>query len=50
MWSRLTKAVEILRKRPSDVIDAIMQQLISNYGVMGSILKDNGGEFTGEEI
>lgn len=50
MWSRLTKAVEIGRKKPGEVINAIMQYWVANFEVMGSILNDNGGEFTGEEI
>ena len=50
MWSRLTKAKVISRKKPSMVIDAIMQEWVANFGVMSAILNDNGGEFTGEEI
>lgn len=50
MWSRLTKAKVISRKKPANVIDAIMQEWVANFGVMGAILNDNGGEFTGEEI
>ena len=50
MWSRLTVAVVIPRKKPSDVIEAIMQKWVAVYGVMTALLSDNGGEFTGEEM
>lgn len=50
MWSRLTVAAVIERKRPSEVVDAVMKKWVAHYGVMGAILNDNGGEFTGAEI
>ena len=43
MWSRYTISVFINRKRPSDVINALMHQLVGVFGVMGSIMTDNGG-------
>ena len=50
MWSRMTVATYITRKKPSDVIDMIMQKWVANFGVMKAILNDNGGEFTGSEM
>lgn len=50
MWSRLTVSTQINRKKPSDVIEGIMQNWVAYYGVPGSILNDNGGEFTSDEI
>lgn len=50
MWSRLTVAAVIPRKRPSDVVNAIMQKWVAVYGTMECILNDNGGEFTGSEL
>ena len=50
MYSRYTQSVFISRKRTTDVIDAIMSNWVGVFGVMGGLLTDNGGEFTGEEI
>ena len=50
MWSRLTVSVEIRRKTPSDVVEAIMEKWIAYFGVMEAILNDNGGEFSSDEI
>ena len=50
MWSRLTISCFIDRKKPREVIDKLMEKWIAYYGVMGAVLNDNGGEFTGEEI
>lgn len=50
MWSRLTISVFIKDKRPKTIVDCILQHWIgAGYGLMGSILTDNGGEFTSEE-
>ena len=49
MWSRYTVSVLINRKRPSNVIDALMQRWVAVFGVMGSIMTDNGGEFSSDE-
>lgn len=50
MWSRLTIAAVIPRKKPGDVVNMIMQKWVAHYGVMKAILNDNGGEFTGAEM
>ena len=50
MYSRLTISCFISRKKPCEVIDKIMEKWIGYFGVMKSILNDNGGEFTGQEI
>ena len=50
MWSRLTISCFIDRKKPKEVINMLMEKWIAYYGVMGAVLNDNGGEFTGEEI
>ena len=42
MWSRYTVSVLIDRKRPSNVIDALMQRWVAVFGVMGSIMTQNG--------
>lgn len=50
MWSRYTVSVFIQRKRPSDVIDAMMKYWVGVFGVMGAIMSDNGGEFSSDEM
>ena len=50
MWSRYTVSVFINRKKPSDAIDALMQRWIAVFGTMGSIMTDNGGEFSSDEM
>ncbi|KAK6191181.1 hypothetical protein SNE40_002919 [Patella caerulea] len=50
MWSRFTISVFIPRKRPCDVIDGMMKYWVCVFGLMGGILKDNGGEFSSEEM
>lgn len=50
MWSRYTVSVFIQRKRPSDVIDAMMKNWVGVFGVMGAIMSDNGGEFSSDEM
>ena len=50
MWSRYTISVFINRKRPSEVINALMQNWVGVFGVMRSILTDNGGEFNADEM
>ena len=49
MWSRFTISVFINRKRSSEVINALMQKWVGIFGVMGSIMTDNGGEFCSDE-
>ena len=51
MWSRLSVSVFIDRKKPSDVVDAVMKNWVgAGYGVMEGILTDNGGEFNNDEL
>ena len=50
MWARYTVSVFINRKRPSDIIDAMMTHWTGKFGVMKSILNDNGGEFNSDEM
>lgn len=50
MWSRLTIGTVIKRKSPEEVVNSIFKTWIAHYGVMGGILHDNGGEFTGAEM
>ena len=51
MFSRFSVSVFISRKRPCDVIDKIMTCWVgAGFGVMGSILTDNGGEFSSDEM
>ena len=51
MWSRLTVSVFINHKRPSDVIDNNMLNWVgAEFGIMKSILTDNGGEFSSDEM
>ena len=50
MWSRLTVSKLIDRKKPSEVIDKIMIHWVgAGFGIMQSILSDNGGEFSSDE-
>ena len=50
MWSRYTVSVFIQRKRSNDVINALMQRWVAVFGVMESIMTDNGGEFSSDEM
>ena len=50
MWSRYTVSVFINRKKPNDVMNALMQRWIAVFGIMGSIMTDNGGEFSSDEM
>ena len=51
MWSRFSVSVFIDRKRPCDVIDKIMTCWIgAAFGVMESVVTDNGGEFSSAEM
>ena len=49
MFSRYTISEFITRKKPEDVIHAIMSTWIGVFGVMKSVMSDNGGEFSSEE-
>ena len=50
MWSRYTISAIINRKRPSDVVNVLMQRWIGVFGIMGSIMTDNGCEFSSDEM
>ena len=50
LWSRFTISTFISRKKPTDVIHAIMNDWCSVFGVPAGILTDNGGEFINEEL
>ena len=50
LWSRFTISTFISRKRPSDVIHALLTDWCSIFGMPSGILTDNGGEFVGEEM
>lgn len=50
MYSRLTVSVFIKRKTPQEVLDKVMTHWIgAAFGVMESVLVDNGGEFNSGE-
>ena len=50
MYSRYTQSVWVTRKSSKDILDAILENWVGVFGVMNTILTDNGGEFTSEEI
>ena len=50
MWSRYTISAIINMKRPSDVVNALMQRWIGVFGNMESIMTDHGGEFSSGEM
>ena len=50
MFSRYTAATLVKRKKPEEIIEAIIKDWIAVFGVMKKILSDNGGEFNSEEI
>lgn len=50
MLSRYTVSVFISRKKPSNVIEAMMKNWIGVFGLMGALMTDNGGEFSSDEI
>ena len=50
MWSRLTQAAVIRSKKPRAVVDKILQNWVTHYGLCSALVSDNGGEFTGEEM
>ena len=50
MWARYTVSVFINRKRPSDIIVAMMTDWIAKFRVMKSVLTDNDGEFNSDEM
>ena len=50
MWSRFTISAFVPRKRPSDIIHALMSEWVGIFGVPKGILTDNGGEFVNKEL
>ena len=50
MWSRYTISVFVNRKTPNTIIDAVLLHWIGYFGVMGTVLTDNGGEFRNDEM
>ena len=51
MWSHFSVSVFVDRKRPSDIIDKIMVSWVgAGFGIMKSVLTDNGGEFSSDEM
>lgn len=50
LWSRYTMSTFISRKRPSDVINAILTEWCGVFGFMKGLLTDNGGEFVSQEM
>ena len=50
MYSRFTQSVWVSRKKSQNILDAILQEWCGVFGVMDTILSDNGGEFTSEEF
>ena len=50
MWSRYTVSTFVDRKKPANIIDALMTQWIGKFGVMRSLMTDNGGEFNSDEM
>ena len=50
LWSRYSMSVFIARKLPQLVIDSLMKRWIAIFGTMKSLISDNGGEFTADEM
>ena len=50
MWSRYTLSTFVDRKKPANIIDALMTQWIGKFGVMKALMTDSGGEFNNTEI
>ena len=50
LFSRFTVSAFISRKRPTDVIHAMLSDWCSVFGVPNAILTDNGGEFINAEM
>jgi hypothetical protein len=49
MWSRLTISCFLDRKTPKAVLEKLMTKWIGVFGVMNSVMTDNGGEFNSDE-
>ena len=50
MFSRYTMSAFVTRKTPQMILEVLIRDWISVFGVMKLILKDNGGEFNSDEI
>ena len=50
LWSKMTQAAIITRKQPKQVVNGICLKWVAHYGVMGTLMHDCGGEFTGQEV
>ena len=50
MWSRYTLSVFIDRKKPCNIIAALMTERIAKFGVMKGLMLDNGVEFNADEV
>ena len=50
IWSKMTQAAVISRKQPKQVVNGICLKWVAHYGVMGTLMHDCGGEFTGQEV
>jgi transposase InsO family protein len=50
MWSRYTLSAFVARKKPCNIIDALMKECVGRFGVMGCLITDNGGEFNSDEV
>ena len=50
MWSKMTQAAIIKRKQPKLVVNELCIKWVSHYGVMGRLMHDCRGEFTGQDI
>ena len=50
MWSRYTISVFVSRKTKETIIDNIIIHWIAYFGVMQTVLSDNGGEFRNDEM
>ena len=49
-FSRFTVAKLIPRKKPEEIIDAVMEKWVSIFGTPTKFITDNGGEFSNEEM
>lgn len=50
MWSRYTVSPFVDRKEPEKIIDELMREWVGKFGVMGSLMTENGGEFNSDEV
>ncbi|CAC5391769.1 unnamed protein product [Mytilus coruscus] len=50
MWSRYTVSAFINRKKPANVIEALMKNWVGILGVRGALISDNGGELSSDEM